>query len=92
MSIYCTVENGYELGRTGRQYDGVCPTAVAADFLQGYEQGRREYERGSDRYVGISPDVSVGVGIGIGNRGRVRSGVGIGIGLGHYGRHRYGHW
>lgn len=95
LSVYCTVENGYEVGRTGRQYDGVCPTTVAADFLQGYEQGRREYDRGTDRYAGVSPNVTVGVGVGIGSRGRVLSGIGIGIGLGHYGpygSHHHGHW
>lgn len=41
---YCTASNGYEEGRRGRRYEGVCPVRAEQDFLDGYEQGRRVYE------------------------------------------------
>lgn len=42
LKTFCTVENGYEVGYAGRRYRGVCPPELAANFLQGYEQGRKE--------------------------------------------------
>ncbi|MDD2868775.1 DUF2799 domain-containing protein [Neomegalonema sp.] len=41
LMSYCTAENGYRLGRSGREYFGVCPAGPAEVFL-------REYERGLD--------------------------------------------
>ena len=80
LLAYCTAENGYRVGYDGRRYENVCPANIEPDFLQGYEQGRRD----RPAYV-ISP----GFGIGIGSGGvRTRVGVGVGIGLfsGHFGR------
>ena len=39
---YCTVENGYEVGYSGRRYRDVCPPDLAQSFVQGYEQGRKD--------------------------------------------------
>ncbi|MEL6478897.1 MAG: DUF2799 domain-containing protein [Pseudomonadota bacterium] len=95
LEQYCTLSNGFDLGRSGRRYDGVCPPMLEADFLQGYDRGRAERPATSV----LGPDVTVGVGIGIGSggyrRGRVRTGIGVGIGLGHFGAgygYRNRHW
>lgn len=55
---YCTVENGYEVGRAGRAYKNVCPAELEQDFLQGYEQGRKE------RPVKVYPAYRFGLGYG----------------------------
>ena len=88
MVSYCTPENGYEIGASGRRYDGVCPVALESDFLQGLDRGREERRQAAL----VHPNVNVGVGVGIGSRGRVRTGIGVGIGIGHFGLysgHRY---
>ncbi|MEM0924258.1 MAG: DUF2799 domain-containing protein, partial [Pseudomonadota bacterium] len=64
---FCTLENGYEIGLSGRRYDGVCPPNLATDFLQGFNRGRAERPVGAV----LGEDVRVGLGIGIGSRGRV---------------------
>ncbi len=72
LAAYCTAENGYRLGRAGREYRGVCPEAQAEAFL-------REYERG---FAFRSPAVvyapSVGLGWGWGGGPRMGWGVGWG--------------
>jgi len=42
LAKYCTLENGYEVGYSGRRYRNVCPPELEPAFLQGYQQGRRE--------------------------------------------------
>lgn len=72
LETYCTLENGYKVGLEGRRYDSVCPPALASDFLQGYERGKKERPS-----YALSPSI----GIGIGSGGHTRVGVGVGIGL-----------
>lgn len=55
---YCTVENGYDVGRSGRRYRNVCPPGSAQDFLQGYQQGRK------DRPIEVYPSFQFGLGFG----------------------------
>lgn len=43
LSVYCTPYRGFEAGRQGREYQGVCPPRLAGGFLAGYEDGRRVY-------------------------------------------------
>lgn len=77
LETYCTAENGYEVGYDGRIYARVCPPSMEPDFLQGYEQGRRD-----------RPGLAIwpGVGIGIGTGGvRTRVGIGVGLFSGYYG-------
>lgn len=69
---YCTVEEGFEVGRQGRPYHDVCPPELEPDFLQGLAEGRRSHPN-----VGVYPGLGVGIG-----PGRVRSGVGLGLGFG----------
>jgi hypothetical protein len=71
LQTYCTLENGYKVGLEGRRYDNVCPPSLAADFLQGYERGKKERPS-----YALSPSIGIGVGT-----GGTRVGVGIGIGL-----------
>jgi hypothetical protein len=55
---YCTVENGYQFGYSGRRYQGVCPTHLAQGFVQGFERGRKE------RPVQVYPSIGFGIGFG----------------------------
>jgi len=36
---YCTVDRGFEVGRTGGGYAGVCPARLEGDFLYAYRDG-----------------------------------------------------
>lgn len=37
---YCSIENGYELGRQGLAYFYVCPSTMEPEFLTGYRRGQ----------------------------------------------------
>jgi len=37
---YCTVDKGFEVGRTGGGYAGVCPSDLEGDFLYAYRDGQ----------------------------------------------------
>lgn len=37
---YCTVDKGFEVGRTGAGYAGVCPPDLERDFLYAYRDGQ----------------------------------------------------
>ncbi len=41
---YCTPENGYELGRTGRSYGHVCVGERESRFLVQYRRGKQLYD------------------------------------------------
>ena len=38
---FCTPARGYDLGRRGKDYGGVCPPALERDFLDAYDYGLR---------------------------------------------------
>jgi hypothetical protein len=78
---YCTVENGYQVGYSGRPYQQVCPPGLEQDFLQGFAKGR-------DDRPSYAVYPSIGIGIGSGGYG---TGVGVGIGVGGY-SHRCRYW
>lgn len=40
---YCRAGNGYHEGRTGRRYNGVCPTGLEGAFLDAYRAGKDLY-------------------------------------------------
>lgn len=40
---YCTREHGFVVGRSGLNYERVCPPSPEAEFLKGYELGQRIY-------------------------------------------------
>ncbi|HHJ17490.1 MAG TPA: DUF2799 domain-containing protein [Gammaproteobacteria bacterium] len=44
LASFCQPGNGYQQGRSGKQYAGVCPDQLEADFLQAYRDGRKLYE------------------------------------------------
>jgi len=41
---YCTPGKGFEVGRSGSSYAGVCPAELEADFLPAYSDGRVVHE------------------------------------------------
>jgi hypothetical protein len=43
LRTFCQAENGFEAGKSGYQYAGVCPSDLAGDFLAEYEIGVRFY-------------------------------------------------
>lgn len=46
---YCTAESGYNAGRYGRHYAGVCVGRGEPEFLNGYQQGRQRAVLEDDR-------------------------------------------
>jgi hypothetical protein len=48
IARYCQPGNGYQQGRSGRQYSGICPETLESDFLQAYRDGRSRYELETD--------------------------------------------
>ncbi len=45
---YCTPQNGFRQGHTGRQYNGVCPGDLEGSFLAGYETGHELHVLSTD--------------------------------------------
>jgi len=43
LQQYCTADNGYRLGNTGRGLPAVCPIALEGDFRDAYNTGRKLY-------------------------------------------------
>ena len=43
VKSYCQPANGYNLGRKGRTYGGVCPATLEPEFLGAYRNGRSVY-------------------------------------------------
>ena len=41
---YCTPDKGFEVGRSGSGYAGVCPAELEADFTYGYRDGQVVHE------------------------------------------------
>jgi hypothetical protein len=44
VAVYCRPTQGFEAGRRGASYQGVCPTYLEPDFLDAYNSGRHLYE------------------------------------------------
>ena len=44
VQIYCRESNGFQVGRSGATYQGVCPADLEADFVGEYNAGRRLFE------------------------------------------------
>ena len=44
VELYCRPENGYRVGSDGARYEGACPAALEASFLEEYRAGARVYE------------------------------------------------
>jgi len=43
LDIYCQPENGYKVGLSGENYQGVCPATLAPAFTQRYNVGLKTY-------------------------------------------------
>jgi hypothetical protein len=44
VRTYCRAGNGFEVGRSGVRYAGVCPADLESEFLAAYNEGRQLYE------------------------------------------------
>ena len=44
LKVYCTTVRGYREGALGQTYNGVCPAGTNAQFLKGYELGKRIHQ------------------------------------------------
>lgn len=44
VEIYCRASNGFEVGRSGAAYQGVCPADLEGEFVAEYNTGRRLFE------------------------------------------------
>ena len=44
VQIYCRATHGFDVGRSGAAYQGVCPSDLEADFVAAYNTGRHLYE------------------------------------------------
>jgi hypothetical protein len=44
VKIYCKESNGFAVGHSGAQYQGVCPADLEPEFLAEYNAGRRLHE------------------------------------------------
>lgn len=44
VEIYCRPARGYDVGRRGGAYRGVCPAGLEPDFIAAYQSGRHLYE------------------------------------------------
>ncbi len=48
LKQFCTADNGFSLGRAGRNYNNVCPPDLNGRFLAGYETGRELHALSAD--------------------------------------------
>lgn len=46
---FCTQENGFYWGSLGHAYDDTCPVILEKKFLEGYENGKRQYEAAEEQ-------------------------------------------
>jgi len=44
VGIFCRAGNGFDFGRRGGRYTGICPTGLEPGFLAAYNEGYRLYE------------------------------------------------
>jgi hypothetical protein len=44
VEVYCRPAQGFDVGRHGGAYQGVCPANLETEFLSAYNSGRRLYE------------------------------------------------
>lgn len=57
VEIYCRPGRGFEVGRRGAAYQGVCPAALEPDFVAAYESGRRLHDLES-AVVGVDAQIA----------------------------------
>lgn len=44
VQSYCRASNGFQVGRSGAAYQGVCPASLEGEFVAEYNAGRHLYE------------------------------------------------
>ena len=45
VAHYCRPQNGYNVGASGRQYNGICPPELEAGFIEAHADGYGLYQR-----------------------------------------------
>jgi hypothetical protein len=55
LTEYCTSQNGFEIGRMGREYRHVCPENLEAKFLNGYRRGLKLHSLESQNSASTAP-------------------------------------
>lgn len=48
LKVYCTEASGFNQGKKGYEYKGVCPPESRDDFMAGYKIGQKYYEAKSE--------------------------------------------
>jgi Protein of unknown function (DUF2799) len=51
VEVYCRPGRGFEVGRSGQRYQGVCPAESEGEFLDAYADGRHLHELESALYA-----------------------------------------
>ena len=66
LVYYCTPAKGFEVGRTGSGYAGVCPAELEADFTYAYRDGQIVHAPAGvgQRLFGRVHDLAVAVSVG----------------------------
>ncbi|MCT4655470.1 MAG: DUF2799 domain-containing protein [Cohaesibacter sp.] len=44
LGQYCTIENGFRVGREGYGYNRICPVSREASFMSGYSRGKEIHQ------------------------------------------------
>ena len=48
VEVFCRASNGFDVGRRGYRYQGICPAELEPSFLDAYTEGRQLYELESE--------------------------------------------
>lgn len=56
LTAFCTAPQGFRFGHDGGRYEPICPSALEADFLLGYDIGREIYVLG-DRVESLRGEI-----------------------------------
>ncbi|WNO10330.1 DUF2799 domain-containing protein [Teredinibacter sp. KSP-S5-2] len=43
LFVFCTADNGYDIGLSGKKYNNICPDELEEDFFEGYNKGFASY-------------------------------------------------
>lgn len=57
VEVYCRPGRGFEVGRSGQRYQGVCPAESETEFLAAYAEGRHLHELEAALYA-VNRDIN----------------------------------
>ncbi|MCB0342269.1 MAG: DUF2799 domain-containing protein [Pseudobdellovibrionaceae bacterium] len=44
LKVFCTPDNGWSVGRSGRSYNNICPPHLAKEFMSQYRKGQKVHQ------------------------------------------------